>query len=170
MKHFFIVVAAILMLTAAMPASGQEIYPFPLLHETSEIWGYAYNYDRKKQVIGYMFEAADQFNHETGLARVKFDGFVGAIDVGGNFVIEPVYDDIIYQPYSKTYVVLLNGKYGELNMHGELLKQIQYDELSAQPKRGWYEYKIGEVYYYLAPDGHVTTDWSEYLNAPSQDW
>ena len=170
MKNIFKALAVLLLLTGAMPASGQDnvIYPFPLLHETAEIWGYAYDYDRNKQCINYSFQEADQFNPKTGLAQVRFDGYAGAIDVGGNFVIEPVYDRIIYQTYSNTYVVELNGKYGEVNRYGELIKPIQFDSLSAQPKTGWYEYQIGDEYFYLAPNGHVTKDWGEYLNAPSE--
>lgn len=169
MKKLFKLLAVLMLLTGAVPAAGQVVYPFPLLHETKEIWGYAYNYDRKKQVINYLFDEANQFESATGLALVRFRGFAGAIDVGGNFVIEPAYDNISYQPYSNTYIVELGGKYGEMNRHGELIKPIQYDSLVPQPKTGWYEYKIGEDYFYLAPDGHVTTDWSEYLNAPSGD-
>ena len=169
MKIIFRTLAALILLTGAMPAAAQDkaIFPFPLLNETQEIWGYAYNYDRKKQVINYMFEAADQFESATGLAKVRFEGYAGAIDVGGNFVIEPVYDDIAFYPYSNTYIVELNGKYGEVNRHGELIKPIQYDALVPQPKKGWYEYRMGEDYFYIAPDGHITPNWSEYLNAPN---
>lgn len=172
MKTLFKVLAVLMLMIGAMPSKGQDkvIYPMPLLHEKIHIWGYAYNYDRKKQVIDYLFDEANQFESATGLAQVWMDGKTGAIDVNGNFIIEPAYDDIIYQPYSNTYVVVIDGKHGEMNKHGELIKPIKYDALSAQQKRGWYEYKIGDDYFYIAPDGHVTSNWSDYLNAPFEEW
>ena len=89
-------------------AQTKVVYPLPLLHENNEIWGYAYNGDRKLQVIGYMFDQANQFEGATGLAIVRMDGYAGAIDINGNFIIDPVYDDISYQPYSNSYIVLKN--------------------------------------------------------------
>ena len=38
-----------------------------------------------------------------------------------------------------------------------------------QPKKGWYEFKDGDDYFYIAPDGHITSNWSEYLNAPQDE-
>lgn len=147
-------------------SQGTVIYPLPLLNETSEIWGYAYNGDREKQVINYMFEQANQFESATGLALVRMDGYAGAINVDGEFIINPIYDDISYQPYSDTYIVMKDDKYGEMNKYGDLIKPIKYESLVPQQKKGWYEFKEGDDYYYIAPDGHVTSSWSEYLNAP----
>lgn len=173
MKTLFKVLAVILMLTGSLPSSAQEkiIYPLPVPKEgTLNLWGYAYNYDRKRLVIDYMFENANQFGSYTGLAQVVKDGYCGAIDINGNFVIEPIYDEIIYQPYSNTFIVELDGKRGEMNIHGELIKPIEYENLWSEQKKGWYGFTVGEDYYYIAPDGHVTSDWSEYLNAPFEEW
>lgn len=171
MKMTFKVVSVILLLTCTLSIVGQDkvIYPVPLLHETSHIWGYAYNGDRKRQVIDYMFDEANPFESATGLALVWMDGYAGAINVDGKFVIEPIYDGISYQPYSNTYIVLKDEKYGEINKQGDIIKPIKYESLTPQSKKGWYEFKVGDEYFYLAPDGHVTSDWSEYLNAPNEE-
>lgn len=172
MRRIYKVISLVLALTGSLPCLGQHkvIYPEPLLSENSEIWGYAYNYDRTKQVIDYKFQSADHFESATGLALVRFDGYAGAINLDGEFVIEPIYDDVIYQPISNTYLVLKDEKYGEVDKLGNLIKLIKYDSLTPQSKKGWYEFREGEDYFYIAPDGHVTSDWSEYLNAPYEDW
>lgn len=172
MKTIYKVLATVFLLTGILPSKAQEkvIYPLPLLHETVQIWGYAYNYDRKRQVIDYLFESADQFESATGLARVFFEGYAGAIDINGKFVIEPIYDNISFNPYSKTYIVELDEKYGEVNKYGELIKPVEYESLAPQQKKGWYEFTVGDEFFYLAPDGHVTSNWSDYLNAPFEEW
>lgn len=172
MKTLFKFLAVMLLLSGAFPVLSQEkiVYPLPVPHETNNMWGYAYNYDRKRLVIDYIFEAAQQFGHDTRLAQVVKDGYCGAIDINGNFVIEPVYDDLIYQPYSNTFIVVIDDKCGEMNIHGELIKPIEYETLSPLQKKGWYQFTVGEDYFYIAPDGHITTEWSEYLNAPFEDW
>lgn len=168
MKTMYRILAGLLLLTGVVPALGENkvIYPFPLLHETREIWGYAYNYDRKKQVIDYLFDTAEQFEVGTGLALVSIDGHYGAINVDGKFIIEPVYDNIRYNLENNTYIVLKGDKYGEINKDGDLIKPIKYESLTPQNKKGWYEFTVNGEYFYLAPNGHVTSDWNEYLNAP----
>lgn len=170
MKTIFKVLTIWLVLSASLSASGQEkiIYPMPILHEDAAIYGYAYNYDRKRMAINYRYEEANQFESASGLAIVQVNGYRGAINIDGNYVIEPIYESVSYQPYSNTYVVLLDGKYGAINTNGDIILPIKYDDLYAQPKAGWYEAKLGEDYFYIAPDGHTTSDWSEYLNAPEK--
>ena len=111
MKTIFKVLTILLVFTASLPASGQEkvIYPTPILHEGAQIWGYAYNHDRKQMAINYRYEEANQFESASGLAIVQENGYRGAINIDGNYVIEPIYESVSYQPYSNTYVVLLEG-------------------------------------------------------------
>lgn len=169
MKAIFKVLVVVMTVTGIFPVFGQNevIYPLPVLHEGTHIWGYAYNHDRKKMAINYMFDEANQFESASGLAIVEVDGFRGAIDIDGKFVIEPIYTSVSYQPYSNTYVVQKDEKYGAMNTNGDLIIPIKYDGLSAQQKPGWYEAIIEDDYFYIAPDGHITHDWSEYLNAPN---
>lgn len=164
-----LMISLLCVISMSVLGQAEVVYPLPLLNETSEIWGYAYNGDRKRQVINYMFDQANQFEAATGLALVRMDGYAGAIDINGTFVIEPVYDDISYQPYSNTYIVMKDEKYGEINKNGDLIKPIKYESLAPQPKKGWYEFKEGDDYFYIAPDGHITSNWSEYLNAPQEE-
>lgn len=53
----------------------------------------------------------------------------GVIDVNGNTILEPKYDDITYLPEIGDFMVEANGKVGILGSKGETKVQIMYDSI-----------------------------------------
>lgn len=161
MKKFRIACAAAT-LCLCMVASAQKKYPQPIIAENADVFGYAYDRDKKQLVLNYIYESAGEFEASVGQAIVGLNGHYAVIDVGGNEILEAIYDDIIFNPDHQTYTVTVNGKSGVIDSQGHLVLPIKFDNLGATTK-GWYEGMLDGEWIYAASDGRVTSDMSEYL-------
>ena len=73
-----------------MAASAQDIKPFK--DKATKKYGYKVSSKDKKWAIGPAFDSAKKF--ADGVAEVKVDGKIGLIDIEGNYIFTPDYDDI----------------------------------------------------------------------------
>lgn len=63
------------------------------------------------------------------------DSLVGALDLGGLFLVEPQYGDLSYRKFRKRdsgfyFVSSMNGKMGLINSEGEIIADNMYDKIS----------------------------------------
>ena len=96
-----------------------------LLLEHDGKYGYA---DRSgKIVIPFQFDYAEDFSCD--LAKVEAESGYGFIGTDGQYVIQPVNDDIIwYQSYCKDNVILYstaNREWGYIDQNGDVLSRFQ---------------------------------------------
>lgn len=64
------------------------------------------------------------------LVRVRQDGLYGAVDLTGNVVIEPAYDEFVLYSYQVEWPLIAvrqNGYYGYLDMAGNIVVDLIYD-------------------------------------------
>lgn len=92
------------------------------------------------------FEMAEDFVE--GRAVVMIDEYYGVIDRSGQYVIEPVCEDIVWYGDSGVLVVSLDGIYRLRNRNGELISETVYDWIGIL-ENGLMPAKIGEKYGYI---------------------
>lgn len=83
---------------------------------------YGYIDQEGNTVIGFQFSGAQPFN-EKDFAPVRMN-HVGVIDRVGNFIIEPMYDEITI---NDDFIIVYNGKYGLYDCRGNLIIAPEYD-------------------------------------------
>jgi WG containing repeat len=78
-----------------------------------------------KEVISLLYDDATMFSAE-GLATVKFGGKYGCINTKGDWIIQPMFENM-YQFTEGLARVMKGGKYGFINTAGVLVIPFLYD-------------------------------------------
>ena len=135
--------------------------------------------DKKEQIItGYenvqaipTETTADGIPFENTVLRYKLNGKYGLIDMEGNKITEPIYDEIIAITYKEGMLrVKENEKYGVININGVKVIDTEYDNITVDnyydvdtkyEKTGFIVCKIGENGYrygYINYKGDIILD------------
>ena len=95
--------------------------------------------DRKEQILtGYESvqaipteTTADGIPFEKSVLKYKKNGKYGIIDLEGNEITEPIYDDISAMSYKEGMLLVKQGeKYGVINMNGIQVIDTEYDNIA----------------------------------------
>lgn len=90
-------------------------------------WGFV---NKNGTIIKPSFDAYDEFEEHTGLARVQYNGKWGLINTKGDYVIKPLYEDI-KKLYINGFVgAKINNKWGLVDHNDNIIIQPQYDDIS----------------------------------------
>ena len=54
-------------------------------------------------VLNYIYEEANEFDANVLQAIVKYKGHYAVIDTGGGWILEPIFEDIHFNPDYNTY-------------------------------------------------------------------
>ena len=151
-----IILLAVLFFSCVASFGQKPKVPQPIIAEKSNIFGYAYDRDKKQMVLNYIYEEANEFDANVLQAIVKYKGHYAVIDTGGGWILEPIFEDIHFNPDYNTYTAKLNGKYGVYGTDGKLRLAHKFDNLGATT-RGWYEGELDGNWVYVSPEGKITT-------------
>ncbi len=98
----------------------------------------------RKKVLDYGYtELSKTFNNQKSIfderlivnkAQPQDKGQIGLIDLKGNIIAEPKYDEITYIPELTDYLISSNGKVGIMSKNGEMKVQIIYDSIELMDK------------------------------------
>ena len=97
----------------------------------------------KKKVLDYGFvDLNNTFNNKKAIFDERLivsksaqgKGETGIIDLKGNIIAEPKYDEITYIPEIGDYLVSSNGKVGIMDKQGQMKIQIIYDNIELMDK------------------------------------
>ena len=95
--------------------------------------------DRKEQILtGYESvqaipteTTADGIPFEKSVLKYKKNGKYGIVDLEGNEITEPIYDDISAMSYKEGMLLVKQGeKYGAINMNGIQVIDTEYDNIA----------------------------------------
>ena len=110
-------------------------------------------------------EEGEHLNRHVGLAAVKIKHVWGYIDMTGQLVIDPRYDDA--GPFSdKRALVQENGKYGYIDRSGNMIIEPQLFEQAHSFRDGLALVKINGKYGFIDTEGRFVID-PEYDDARS---
>ena len=111
---------------------------------------FQYDYSRiiKDSGIGYLF-------HRGYCPMTNAEGKMGIINLGGDWVVAPIYDKIWWHPSSEYHIFVEDGEYGVLGNPLECVYAAEYNYLSIDSKhkrftlvrdgRMWQEDENGEI-------------------------
>ncbi len=143
---------------------------------------FQYDYSRiiKDSGIGYIF-------HRGYCPMTNAEGKMGIINLGGDWVVAPIYDKIWWHPSSNYHIFIEDGKYGVLGNPLECVYAAEYDHIRIDSEhktfilvrdgRMWQEDEDGNIVksfmydnaYYLSypcgykEDGEIDYKLSDYL-------
>lgn len=80
----------------------------------------------------------------------------GVIDREGNYVVEPIYDNI-NEFYEGLAIVSLNDKYGVINKKGEIVVEPQYDRID-NFEDGLAKFQLNDKYGFINKEGKVAIE------------
>lgn len=134
-----------------MESNRIRIYTMPTLISSYE-----------KSILDYGYtQTSPIYNNQKSifisrLIVTKAQGQVGLIDLGGNVIAEPKYDDITYLPQTGDFLVTSNRKVGIMSKEGALKVQIIYDDIELMDKdAGLYLAKRDNKYGILDIKGNI---------------
>lgn len=73
------------------------------------------------------YKNCDKKNVQTNYQMYMYDGKCGVVDIDGKILIPNNYQTINNFNKSEKFIVQLNGKYGVVNVHNEVLLELKYD-------------------------------------------
>jgi hypothetical protein len=108
-----------------------------------------------KAVISDKLINADDFRHWRAVVE-KQEGF-GLIDINGNYVIEPIYDDLDWDSAYDIAIITHNDKSGLASPSGEHITGLIYDQI-VNGTEGLLIVKQNDKFGYMRPDGSMATE------------
>ncbi len=103
-----------------------DIYTMPYLINSYQSFVLGENYSKINQEFN---NNKAIFDSRLVVEKGDSDKELGVIDLDGNVIIEPKYEDIQYIPETGDYFVTSDGKVGVISKNGERKVQILYDSL-----------------------------------------
>lgn len=88
---------------------------------------------------------------ELGLKKVK----QGLIDINGNIIISPRFDEISSYLSNNLLRVKNNGKYGIVNLKGEIIIPLQYDNIGYQIKNNLISVSVNRKFGFIDLDNKI---------------
>ncbi|MCC8034793.1 MAG: WG repeat-containing protein [Rikenellaceae bacterium] len=122
-----------------------------------KVWRYI-DKDSRVRIAG-PFTAASDFRE--GIAAVEVASGAGLIDTGGNFVLEPIFDDVELDISANRIIVTVDGKSGIMTRTGEKVTEIEYDHILPE-REGFFLVKkggkFGHINFYGEPASPIIYD------------
>lgn len=113
----------------------------------------------------------DSIEEEYGMFFISRNGDVGIAALDGSVQVEPVYEDLVWNPEKELFTALKDGKYGILYKNGKSRYPCIFDQVPVESERGYVEMWEGDTPALFIPDDRLYTvdeyDENLFRNNPS---